>query len=103
VDNLKGRKHSMTKKQKVLTYLIAIPVILIQVYNFYFQYASNWLEDYQNYFKLTFLTISIIGSIWLIMISKKDKTNIWLALSVILLVLLLLYLYIAITIIKTSY
>lgn len=92
----------MVKKISVLLLLVITPVILIQLYNYYFEYAGNWLEDYQNYFKLGFLIISILSTGWLVIRSKKERNNIWLAFSIILLILLLGYLYFALIIINTS-
>lgn len=92
----------MIKKLSILLFLIITPVILIQLYNHYFEYAENWLGDYQNYFKLGFLIISILGSLWLILISKKERNIIWLSCSIVLLLLLLAYLYFALIIINTS-
>jgi hypothetical protein len=93
----------MTKKLTVLFLAVIAPIILIQLYNYYFQYAGNWLEDYQNYFKLGFLVISILGTGWLALMAKKDKSYIWLGFSIILLTSLLFYLYFAVAIINTSF
>jgi predicted Na+-dependent transporter len=93
----------MKKKIAILVFLVIFPNVLGQIYDNKFRYAGNWLEDYQNYFKLGFLIISILASAWLLFISKKDKSYIWLTFSVILLILLLIYLYFAVTIINTSF
>jgi hypothetical protein len=93
----------MKKKLSILSFLVILPVVLIQLYTYYFEFAGNWLEDYRNYFKLGFLMISILGTGWLIFISKKEKNIIWLIGSAILLILLLAYLYFAIIIINTSF
>ena len=93
----------MRKKIKILSLLIILPHLLALAYDKQFRYSGNWLEGYQNYFKLGFLAISILGAGWLVAIAKKEKSYIWLACSVILLVLLLFYLYLAVAIINTSF
>lgn len=93
----------MKKKILMLCFLVILPVALIQLYTHFFEFAGNWLEDYRNYFKLGFLIVSILGTAWLAVISKKEKSHIWFLFSLILLILLLAYLYFAIIIINTSF
>lgn len=92
----------MIKKFSILLFGVISPIILIQLYNYYFQIAGNWLEDYQNYFKVGFLIVSILSTVGLVLIAKKEKNYLWLSCSIILLVLLLAYLYFALVIINTS-
>lgn len=93
----------MTKKLNILVFLVIIPVLLIQIYTKYFEFAGNWLEDYRNYFKFGFLVLSLISTGWLVLVSKKDKNYGWLWFAVGLLILLLIYLYFAIAIVNSSY
>ncbi len=93
----------MQKKIIVLLSLVILPVVLIQVYTFYFEFAGGFLEQYRNYFKVGFLLTSIIGSIWLVVVSKKEKQYTWLVFSILLLIALLIYLYMGLAIINMSY
>lgn len=93
----------MTKKQKVLLILVIIPLCLAFLYNRFFEYAGNWLEDYQNYFKTAFLLISIFGSLWLIKVSRTEKNYLWFIFSIILTILLAIVLYIGIAFIHISF
>lgn len=96
-------KRNMKKKMKILGLLVMLPLLLIQLYTYFFESAGNWLEDYRNYFKVGFLALSIFSSIWLVIISKKEKNWIWFGISTTLLILLLIYLYFALAIINSSY
>ncbi len=91
------------KKINILVFLVIIPNLLGFVYDRLFRHAGNWLEDYQNYFKVGFLVISILATGWLIVLAKKGKNYIWLTCSLILLILLLVYLFFGIAIINSSY
>ena len=91
------------KKIKILLSLVILPILLGFIYDKLFRYAGNWLEDYQNYFKIGFLVLSIISTAWLALISKKDKSWVWLVVSLILLVLLFVYTLFALVIINSSY
>jgi len=93
----------MTKKIKILVLLVVLPLLLGFIYDKFFRYAGNWLEDYQNYFKVGFLVISILSTGWLVLISKKEKSWVWFGCSLALLVLLLVYLFFALAIINSSY
>ena len=93
----------MAKKLSILLSLVILPNILGIIYDRMFRYAGNWLENYQNYFKIGFIVISIIGTGWLVVIAKKEKSYIWLGFSIILLILLLAYLYAGLIIINTSF
>ena len=93
----------MNKKLYILLILIVLPEILGFIYDALFRYSGNFLEVYQNYFKVGFLLTSIVGSIWLIVVSKKEKQYIWLAFSTVLLIVLLIYLYMGLVIINMSY
>jgi hypothetical protein len=97
------KRRFMKKKLGVLLFLVILPIVLIQFYTYYFEFAGNWLEDYRNYFKLGFLVVSILSTGWLAVISKKEKSWVWFSLSLVLLILLLAYLYFAIIIINTSF
>ncbi len=93
----------MTKKQKVLVFCIILPLTLIPIYNQLFQRSANWLEEYQNYFKVGFLLLAVVGDIWLLLISKSEKKIIWLTASVVLLILLIVYCYFALAIANSSF
>lgn len=93
----------MNKKLVIVVFLVVLPNLLSFVYDKMFRYSGNWLEDYQNYFKVGFLIISILGTAWLAVISKKEKNYIWLFFSLILLILLLVYLFFGLAIINSSY
>jgi predicted Na+-dependent transporter len=92
----------MLKKISILLLLIILPNILAFIYDNLFRYSGNFLEDYQNYFKIGFIVVSIISTIWLMVISKKGKNYIWFGLSLVLLVLLLIYLYLGLAVINMS-
>jgi len=92
----------MTKKQKILAFLVILPNILAYVYDYFFNQSANWLEDYQNYFKIGFIIISLLSSLWLVYISKKEKNVMWLIFSIILLIFLSVYLYFAIAVASSS-
>jgi hypothetical protein len=83
----------MTKKQKILWFLIVLPLVLGFVYDKLFRYSGNWLEDYQNYFKFGFILLSLGSSIWLLIIAKKEQNKTWLSFSILSCILLLVYLY----------
>ncbi len=91
------------KKILILVFLVLLPNALSFVYDQLFRLSGNWLEDYQNYFKVGFLILSIIGAIWLVVISKKGKNYIWLVFSILILIALLAYLYLAFAIINSSF
>ncbi|MFA5990985.1 MAG: hypothetical protein WC794_01920 [Candidatus Doudnabacteria bacterium] len=93
----------MTKKLNILIFLVIIPNIMAVVYDKLFRYSSNWFEDYQNFFKLGFVIISVISTGWLVLLSKKDKSYGWLWFAVGLLILLIIYLYFAIAVVNSSY
>ena len=93
----------MTKKLKILILLVFIPNILSIIYDRLFRYSANWLEDYQNYFKLSLVILSIIGTIWLVFISKKEKSYGWFWATLSLLIILIIYLYFAVAVINSSY
>ena len=83
--------------------LIFIPNLLGYIYDKLFRYSGNWLEDYQNHFKFSFLVISILGTVWLIILSKKEKKYIWLMFSVLVLLALLFYLYMGYAVVNMSF
>lgn len=86
----------MTKKQKIFGFLVILPLILVYLYDSFFDYSGNWLEDYQYYFKFGFFFIAIFGTAWLVKLTYKAQgfgSKIWLFLEVILLLALLVYAY----------
>ncbi len=85
----------MTKKQKILVFLILTPVLLINLYSKIFNYSSNWFEYNQNFIKIIFLVIATLSSFWLMVISKKESNKLWFSVSLVMAVILLVYLYIA--------
>ena len=74
----------MTKKQKVLVFGVVLPLVLFYLYDMLFRRSGNWLEDYQNNFKIGFLAISVLGAGWLTRLSWLEKSsakNVWLVFS----------------------
>jgi len=93
----------MTKKISIFVFLVVIPNLLGWIYDKIFRYSGNFFEQYQNYFKLGFLIISVLSTGWLIVISKKERSYIWLWLFIVLFILLAIYLFFAIAVINSSY
>lgn len=93
----------MTKKQKILGFFVILPLVLAYSYNKYLVYSGNWLEDYQNHFKVVFLLISICSSLWLAIISKKEKDFKWFVFSVSVFVILLYVLYVGLNFVSISF
>jgi len=93
----------MTKKQKILGFLVLMPIILANLYNKYFERTSDWRENYQNHIKITLLLVSLISSIWIIIIAKKDQSKLWMILGILLTICLAIYLYIGVSIISMSF
>ena len=86
----------MTKKQKILIFLVILPLVLAYLYNRQFEYSGNWLEDYQNHFKFGFVFISIFSTAWLIKLTYDNpspRSKVWLATEIILLIGLVIYTY----------
>jgi hypothetical protein len=83
----------MTKKQKILVFLILTPVLIVNLYNKIFNYSSNWFEHNQNFIKIIFLIISTLSSFWLMVVSKKESNKLWFSVSLVITAILLVYLY----------
>ena len=94
---------AMIKKLSILLFAIIVPNILSFIYDRMFRYSGNWQEDYQNYFKLGLLIISVFGAGWLVFIAKNEKSYIWLVFSGTLLLFLSIYLYFGVAIINSSF
>ena len=82
----------MTKTQKIFGFLVVLPLILAYWYDRQFEYSGNWLEDYQNHFKLGFLIVSIVSTLWIIILSKKENNYLWLITSIVIF-LILIYIF----------
>lgn len=80
--------------------MIIIPILLSYGYNFYFNNSGNWLETYQNQFKIGFLILSLASSIWLLLKSVQTKSKIWVTISTILIIGLTIFIYLSISIIR---
>jgi len=97
------------KKLNILIFGVTFPFILMYIYDYFFQSAGNWggnwfwLEDYQSYFKISFLLFSIVSSIKLITISKKEKNWFWFTPSILLLISLIFYLYMALVYVNLTF
>ncbi|PIR96025.1 MAG: hypothetical protein COT92_03280 [Candidatus Doudnabacteria bacterium CG10_big_fil_rev_8_21_14_0_10_42_18] len=93
----------MPKKLKILIFLVISPLVLAYLYDRQFEYAGNWLEDYQNHFKFGFVLISAISSAWIGVIAKKEKDNLWLALSIIIFMILAYIFYLGLNVVNISF
>ncbi len=91
------------KKWLIFIFLVILPFVLGIFYDKKFEYAGNWLEDYQNYFKVGFLLVSITSSAWLALIAKKEKNIFLLVVSVIIFIILSYILYLGINLISISF
>ncbi len=63
----------MTKKQKILIFMILVPVGLAFLYDWSFSRAGTILEDYQYYVKTILLLISTAGLFWLSTFLFEEK------------------------------
>ncbi len=93
----------MDKKQKTLLVFVTVPLVLAWLYNQTFSDSGNWLEDYQNFFKIGFVTLSLIGSIRLFVLARKDKSNLWLIFSVLISLAIVVFLYLGMSITNISF
>jgi hypothetical protein len=92
----------MSKKQNIFWFLIVLPIGLAYVYNLLFESAGNWLEDNAVSIETILLVISVLGSVWLLIKSIKDKNTLWIIFSSILLIGILIFSYLNIALFNTS-
>lgn len=93
----------MTKKLKILSLGIVLPALLAYLYNIVIDHPGNWLEDYANTIKMGLLIISLISSIYLGIVSKKENNNIWLSISIFFVCILIILIYLAYAVISITF
>ena len=96
----------MTKKQKILAFLVVIPLVAAYVYDRLFRYSGNWLETNQSYFIFGFALISLFGIGWLIKMTYTEKSllgRFLLILEIILFLGLLGYIYVGLAFINLGF
>lgn len=93
----------MTKKQKILGFLVFLPILTVNLYDKAFKYTGDWRENYQNHIKISLLLVSLISSIWIIIIAKEDQSKPWMILGILLTICLAIYLYIGVSLISMSF